>query len=172
MSSKDIVRISGRDVDRKALEAMGRELRDHHTKTNRLNYLRKRIPEIVHESPAPPDGMPRGSNVSNPTLSKVMRIDELQDEAYEINAWMGGIASVLDSLTDGQREIIQQLYLLPRNEREYTMVGLAKRLNMSEREAYYSRDEALVEFALVLHGEAALQNPCSFFADCYLKDKV
>jgi hypothetical protein len=169
MSNRDLVQVGARGVDRKALDAMGLELRDHQAKKNRLAYLKVRFGEIVHESPTPPDGMPRGSAVSNPTLSKIMRMDQIGDEMAEISAWLHGIWLVMNSLTEWQQEIMRQMYLLSKGEREYTVAEMAKRLNMSERKIYYARDEALVEFIMVLHGKEALHNPCGYFSDCFLK---
>lgn len=53
-------------------------IRDYyHTKTM--------IDAILYESPAPPDGMPRGSGVSDPTSSKAMRLEEYYDKIRKID---------------------------------------------------------------------------------------
>lgn len=156
MSGKDLVRVSGWNVERQVLDDMGKELRLYQSHRKRLEYLRKRLPCILEESPPPSDGMPRGSGVGNPVLSKIVKMEKVEREITEITTWLDTVEEVLDILSDSQRKIIDNLYLKPRNEREFTMVGLAKQLSMSESEAYRTKDEALLEYVMVLKGTDVL----------------
>lgn len=172
MSASDIVRVSGWEVERKVLDQMGRELSLYESKQMRTQYLSDRIQQMqarlsrtLQESSGPADGMPRGSDPGNPVLAKVERMDEIRRsidwadaEMQEIETWTATVDLVRRALTERQGAIIDELYLKPRNEREYTMVGIANQLSMSQSEAYRTKDEALLEFVLVLKGKKELVN--------------
>jgi DNA-directed RNA polymerase sigma subunit (sigma70/sigma32) len=127
-------------------------LRLYPSKVNRVEHLRRQVALLPHESAGPADGMPRASGVSNPTLAKIERLETLEEEIADIEAWLKTVHAVLETLDERQGDIIKHLYLLPRSQQEYTLVGLAIRLSMGQSEAYRIKDEALLEFALVLIG--------------------
>lgn len=44
---------------------------------------------LIDESPDPPDGMPRGTGVSDPTGSKAVRLEELGRRIHAVDAGLG-----------------------------------------------------------------------------------
>lgn len=156
MGERDVVLVGGWTVQRDVLNRMSRELRMYHGYKLRVEYLRKRHGRLLEESSKPADGMPRGYDVSNPTLARAERRLTVEEEANSLAAWLHSVDEVRVSLSEAHRYIMDQLYFLPRAQRRLTMAGIAVELSMSEREVYRAKDEALIEFVLVLHGAANL----------------
>ncbi|MBY6278436.1 hypothetical protein [Symbiobacterium thermophilum] len=163
MSSSDRIRVGEYLVERQVLDEIAQELRQYQHRRRRYEYLRLRYQQVPLESPMPSEGAGRNPGPSNPTLRAVERMESIQQEMAELAAWITTVDRALEDLSEIQREILRHLYLLPRSAREYTMIGLARRLAVSEREAYRARNEGLLYIGLALHGEAILagswQNP-------------
>lgn len=159
------IRVGDRVVDRSILDHIEQELRQYQHRHRRYEYLRLRYQQIPMESPPPGDGLPRGNGMTDPTSRAAERLEAIAREMAELAAWVLTVDNAMGDLTETQREILQQMYILPRSARQYTMVGLAYQLDISEREAYRARNEALLYLALSLHGERVLQNPGRILAD-------
>lgn len=154
--SSDQVRVGEYMVDRSVLDEAARELRQYQHRRRRYEYLRLRYQQIPLESPPPSERVGHGSGPGDPTLRAVERLEDVRSEMIDLEAWITTVDRALEDLTETQREILRQMFLLPRSARRYTMVGIADTLNISEREAYRARNEGLLYVALALHGEAIL----------------
>ena len=64
--------------------------------------------EILHSSPGPPDGQPKGANDTDSTISKVMQLDSkyLRGLDWRIKA----IESALEKMTRVEREFTKQYF--------------------------------------------------------------
>jgi len=156
MSSRDLIRVGEYLVERKVLDEIACELRQYQHRRRRYEYLRLRYQQIPLESPPPAEGGSRTSLPSDPTLRAVEQMEAIRAEMIDLQAWITTVERALEDLTDVQREVIRQMYLLPRSARRYTAVGLAETLNVSEREVYRARNEGLLHLGLSIHGEAIL----------------
>jgi len=156
MMSSDQVRVGEYMVDRSVLDEVARELRQYQHRRRRYEYLRLRYQQIPLESPPPSEGVGHGSGPGDPTLRAVEKLEDTRAEMLDLQAWITTVDRALEDLTETQREVLRQMYLLPRAVRRYTTVGLAENLNISEREVYRARNEGLLYIALALHGEAIL----------------
>lgn len=159
MSSSDRIRVGEYLVERRVLDEIAGELRQYQHRRRRYEYLRLRYQQIPLESPPPAEGGSRASLPSDPTLQAVEQMEAIQEEMAELAAWITTVDGALEDLSEVQREVIRQLYLLPRSARRYTAVGLAETLSISERELYRARNEALLYIGLALYGESIVVEP-------------
>ena len=111
------------------------ELRDYPRTKAELAELRE---NLLNESPAPPDGMPRGRRVSDPTLKTVTRL--MTDRRINrLQMTIDAIEYVLNGLSDEKRRLMELKYW--QRPRQLTDVGIAMRLHVSKRMMYYWIDD-------------------------------
>lgn len=111
----------------------------------RMVALRKE--EILEGSPAPPDGMPRGSEISNPTESKALKLMTSR-AVFCVERRLEAIKKVLDRY-DGD-PTMKKLIELNYFKRELTPIGIMKELHISRRTFYRRRRELLERLAYEL----------------------
>lgn len=144
--------IDGTTVTRTQLDWAARQLRQYHRKLDQLTVKLIQLPEIVHQSAPPADGMPRGSAVGNPTLARVLQIESTDERITQLKVYFVAVERVRDRLTTHQATITDNLFFLaPRDRREPKDV--MKELSISKPEYYRKLSEALFEFVLVLPEE-------------------
>ena len=89
--------------------------------------------DTINESPLPPDGMPRGTETSDPTFNKTMklltckRINQMYKTTYVIG-------NVVWSLPPDKQRLIKLKYWT--NPQEYTNTGIAIQLHI-DRATYF-----------------------------------
>ena len=95
---------------------------------------------VYEESPAPPDGMPRGTDVSNPTESKAIRLLTTH-QILTLEKRLIAIQKVLDRYQyhDTMTKLIELRYF----KRTHTPTGIAAELNISQSTFYKYRSELL-----------------------------
>lgn len=100
--------------------------------------------EILEGSPAPPDGMPRGSGTSNPTESKAMRLMTSR-AVLCVERRLDVIKKVLDRYQNDldMKKFIELNYF----KRELTPIGIMRELHISKRTFYRRRRELLEHLA-------------------------
>ena len=103
--------------------------------------------EIIEASPAPPDGMPRGSDTSNPTESKALRLMTSR-AVFCVERRLEAITRVLDRYEDDRdmKKLIELNYF----KRELTPTGIMRKLHISRRTFYRRRRELLEGIAFEL----------------------
>lgn len=99
--------------------------------------------------------------MSDPTGSRVIALGESHELAY-LKIWVAVVDRVMDEqLSPFQREIIEQWVMVPASKRDKNFGDFMEGKGWSEREGFYRMNEALLEFALTLLGEAKVfcRNP-------------
>jgi RinA family phage transcriptional activator len=106
--------------------------------------------DILNRSPAPPDGMPRGTEVSNPTLSKIVKRDQLLTcrRTNQMHRTTYAISRVLIQLPSEKTKLVELKYW--QHPRQYTDIGIAMYLHISERALYNWIDDILTAIAIEL----------------------
>ena len=111
------------------------ELRDYHETMQELCELRD---DIAGESPAPPDGQPRGTETSDPTFQKTMKIITCRRLNY-MHRVTYGIGRVINSLPPEKLKLVQLKYWT--KPQPLTDVGVALKLNCHPNTFYLWRAE-------------------------------
>ena len=109
-----------------------------------LHEVALRKEEILEGSPAPPDGMPRGSQTSNPTESKALRLMTSR-AVLCVEKRLNAISKVLDRYKDNQpmTKLIELKYF----QRTHTAYGIMGELHISSKTYYRWRRELLEDIA-------------------------
>ena len=103
------------------------ELRDYPRTKAELAELRDLL---LNESPAPPDGLRRGSRVSDPTLKTVTRL--MTDRRINhLQMIVDAIEYVTDGLLEDRLKLIELKYW--QRPRQLTDAGIAMELHVTER---------------------------------------
>ena len=106
------------------------ELRDFPRTKAELAELRD---NLLNESPAPPDGVRRGNQVSNPTLKTVTRL--MTDRRINhLQMIVDAIEYVTDGLLEDRLKLIELKYW--QRPRQLTDAGIAMELNIEVRTLY------------------------------------
>jgi hypothetical protein len=126
------------------------ELRRHTHNKRRLRLLEE---NIIRSTPAVEPGMPRGSEVSNPTLGRALALMK-DNEVSHLRLVVRGVEEVFSDLTPIQQQIIRGLYL----EGRYTLQGMAMQMEVNFRTVLRQRNRALLAYAIALIGEWAVEN--------------
>lgn len=112
-----------------------------------LKEVALRKEEILEGSPDPPDGMPRGSETSNPTESKAIRLMTSR-AVLCVEKRLESIKKVLNIYeSDPVMKKFINLYYF---KRELTPIGIMKELHISRRTFYRRRRELLERIAVEL----------------------
>jgi RinA family phage transcriptional activator len=111
------------------------EIRDYHNTRKALDELRE---DILNESPGPPDGMPRGSGTSDPTLHRTQRLLTCRQVQYYSRV-LGALSAVLDNLPPEKYKLVELTYWT--QPQPLTPVGIALKLNCGKRTYYRWREE-------------------------------
>jgi RinA family phage transcriptional activator len=115
-----------------------------------LDAMERDADDILDSSPAPPDGMPRGSEVSNPTLNKVIKREKLLTcrRTNQMHRTTYAISRVLIQLPSEKTKLIELKYW--QHPRQYTDIGIAIQLHIDRRTLYRWLDEIIELIALEL----------------------
>jgi len=111
------------------------EIRGYHDTMIELEALRD---DMINESPLPPDGMPRGTETSDPTFNKTMklltckRLNQMHRVTY-------AIGNVVWSLPPDKLKLVKLKYWT--KPQQLTDVGVAMQLNCTPKTFYNWRAE-------------------------------
>ena len=117
------------------------ELRDYHQIKQDLRVLRE---DILNESPTPPDGMPRSTEISDPTYRKTQKLLTSRQIKYLANLF-ACVTEVLNELPPEKYELVKVTYWT--KPQTLTPVGIALKLNCGRNTYYRWRDEICEEIA-------------------------
>jgi RinA family phage transcriptional activator len=111
------------------------ELRGYHQTMIDLEAMRD---DVINESPAPPDGMPRGTKTSDPTFTHAMKLINCQrlNQMYRVTYAIG---NVVWSLPPDKQKLVQLTYWT--KPQTLTAVGIAMKLNCHPNTFYLWRNE-------------------------------
>lgn len=101
-----------------------------------LKEIQRIKTDIYDESPNPPDGMPRGTDTSNPTENKVMRILTTK-QILSLENRLLAIRKVINRYQDNP--IMSQLIKLRYFDKTKTPTGIMLELNISQATFYRYR---------------------------------
>ena len=111
------------------------ELRGYHETMLELAQLRD---EIAGESAPPPDGMPKGSETSDPTWNKTMKIITCR-RLNQMHRTIYSIGRVIQSLPPDKQKLIQLKYWT--RPQTLTDVGIAMELHCGRNTYFRWRNE-------------------------------
>jgi RinA family phage transcriptional activator len=117
------------------------ELRDYHKTKAELEELRD---DMLNESPGPPDGMPRGSETSDPTFNRFKRLLTCRQVRYLARVFEG-VSVVLDRLPEEKYQLVKLTYWS--KPQTLTPVGISIRLNCGRNTYFRWRDGICEEIA-------------------------
>ena len=117
------------------------ELRDYHNTRQELEELRD---DILNESAGPPDGMPRGSDTSDPTYRRTHKLITCRQVRYMARV-LEGLTAVLDRLPEDKYRLVKLTYWT--RPQTLTPMGIAMALNCSRSTYYDWREEICREIA-------------------------
>ena len=135
----------GYEVDRHYTRFIEEELRRYPLRKIRMRAMED---EIIRSSPGTELGMPRGTDVSNPTSNRAMALMKDAELAH-IRGMVASVDEVLKLLTDDQREIIKHFYFENRLKAE----GIAEKVKVHVQTVHRERNRALIRFCYTLIGE-------------------
>lgn len=156
-----IIRVGRYYVYRRYLETTKRHLSLYPLRKARRDILRTRYDDpaavVAHydayRSPQF-DGMPGApEKVGRPTEQQVLAREDCHELLY-LEAWCSGVEVVLlNRLDDLQRLIIEE-YVMQSPRKRKPLEEVVDGHGIERREAFYCMNEALVQFAFALEGEA------------------
>lgn len=111
------------------------ELRGYHDTMKELEEARG---DVLNESPLPPDGMPRGTETSDPTFNKVMKLNTCARINYMCRITYA-IGNVIWALPPEKLELVRLKYWT--KPQRLTDVGIAMKLNCHPNTFYLWRAE-------------------------------
>ena len=117
------------------------ELRDYHRTRKALAELKD---DLLNTSPSPPDGMPRGSEVSDPTYNKAQKLLTCRQVRYHARV-LAALNVALDSLPPEKYRLVELTYWT--QPQTLTPVGIAMKLNCGRNTYYRWRDEICEDVA-------------------------
>lgn len=164
-----IIQVGRHRVYRRYLEDMKLELALYRTRKIRLDML-----TVKHEGRDPVEyqsyrspevgGMPGApGHVGDPTGERVVALIETQEFAF-LKAWVAGVEAVMAERLDGMQLLIIREYVMKPSRKRQSLGGLMVGRGVSEREAFLTQNEALLEFAFAFLGEQKVLVDCSNFA--------
>ncbi len=105
-------------------------------------YLSQRD-ELVHSTKHREPGVPHSQGVGRPVESTVMQMLMLEHKAHREQFWIKAVEDVFELLPDEDRQLVELKYF----EGYLTNAGVARKLNISEREFYRRRERVVWRFA-------------------------
>ena len=122
------------------------ELRCYHDSMIELESLKKGVDENgkmyyqspLNASPLPPDGMPRGSDVSDPTSHRATALEECQHINY-LSRVTYAIGNIVWKLPPEKLKLVELTYWT--KPQTLTSTGLAIKLNCGRKTYFNWRDE-------------------------------
>lgn len=117
------------------------EIRDYHRTRKALAELRE---DMLNTSPAPPDGMPRGTDTSDPTYNRTQKLLTCRQVQYYSRV-LSAISVVLDNLPPEKYRLVELTYWT--QPQTLTPVGIAMELNCTRATFYNWRNEICEEVA-------------------------
>lgn len=147
----DTVKIGDVRVESHYLRFVADELRRYAERKRRLRELEE---DVIKATPFYDNtGMPRASDVSDPTHGAALRLQDSQEPTFRMRVhlrmWLRTVEDVYKRLPQEQQQVIRMLYW----DKRYTIHGIATELNMSRPTVYRHRDKALFAFASHIIGE-------------------
>lgn len=146
MGAPKAIRIGDFEVESHYLRFVESELKRHPYRKRRLKELEDDLIRATSEEDN--TGMPRGSNVSNPTLVKALALMK-DDQRAHLQMQVRRVEEVYKGLTELQQRIVDLLYFGNR----YTYRGVMEQLHVSRRQMYYHRNKALLDMAFAIVGD-------------------
>jgi hypothetical protein len=126
------------------------ELRRHTHNKRRLRLLEE---NIIRSTPSVEQGMPRGSEVSNPTLGRALALMK-DNEVSHLRLVVRGVEEVFGDITPVQQQVIRGIYL----DNRYTLQGMALQMSVHPRTILRQRNRALIAFVIAMIGGWAVEN--------------
>ncbi len=120
------------------------ELRDYHRTKTELEELRD---NLLNLSSGPPDGMPRGTETSDPTYRGAARLMTNRRIKYMERLVMG-IELAIGELDEEKVRLVELKYW--QRPRQLTDMGIAMELNIGKRTLYRWTDEVLEAIGIEL----------------------
>lgn len=139
------MRVDGYEVERHYTQFIEEELRRYPLRKIRVRAMED---EIIRSSPGTELGMPRGTDVSNPTSNRAMALMKDAELAHA-RSMVATVDEVMKLLTADQKEIIKHFYF----ENRLKVEGIANAMRMQVRVIYRERNRALFRFCYTLIGE-------------------
>lgn len=99
--------------------------------------------ELVHSTRHHEPGLPHNQGVGRPVESTVIQMLVLEQKAQREMFWVKAIEDVFELLPDEDKRLVELKYF----EGYLTNAGVARRLNISEREFYRRRERIVWRFA-------------------------
>lgn len=120
------------------------ELRDYHKTVAQLN---ESYNNLLNESPPPPDGMPHGTDVGNPTENKVIRLLTCRQFKY-MTEIVEAISLVLDSLPSDKLEYVKLKYWT--QPQHLNDSGIAYKIGCDKTTLWRWNEEIISKIAMAL----------------------
>jgi RinA family phage transcriptional activator len=105
-------------------------------------YLAQRD-ELIHRTRHTEPGLPHNQGVGRPVENTVVQMLILEQKAQRELFWVKAIEDVFGLLPDEDKKLVELKYF----EGYLTNAGVARRLNVSEREFYRRRERIVWRFA-------------------------
>ena len=117
-----------------------RELSDFHITLKEIEQVDDLREDILNESPPPPDGLPRGGEVSDPTLNRFVKLDKLTTcrRMNQMHKTVYAIKGVVDELPPEKLKLVQLKYWT--RPQTLTDTGIALKLNCHPNTFYLWRN--------------------------------
>lgn len=147
--SRTILQVDGVEVERHYVRFIEEELRRYPLRRIRIRVLED---DIILSAPHSEPGMPRGYDVSNPTMNRAVALMKDAELAH-IRGMVAAVDEVLRLLSQDQREIVKHFYFENRLKAE----GIAEEMRMHIQSVYRERNRALVRFCYTLIGEHSVR---------------
>ena len=116
------------------------ELYGYWDNLKKLEELKK---EIIEESPPPPDGMPKGNSVGNPTESKALRMMTSR-AIMVVSERLHYIQNAIDRLNEEEKEILEIIFkkrLSQKAAETYECISKAQYYNLYNKIIYLAAIE-------------------------------
>lgn len=111
------------------------EIRDYHQTMIELESMRD---DVLNESPPPSDGMPRGTETSDPTFNRTMKLITCK-RINQMHRVTHAIGNIVWSLPPDKLKLIKLKYWT--KPQQLTDVGVAMKLNCHPNTYYLWRNE-------------------------------
>jgi len=101
--------------------------------------------DTINESPLPPDGMPRGTETSDPTFDRAMRLITCK-RLNQMHKTVWAIGNIVWKLPPDKLKLVQLTYW--EKPQMLTSYGIAMKLNCGRKTYYRWRDEICEAIAI------------------------
>ena len=122
-------------IDRRVYRYIEYEMYHYLDYKNEIQQVRA---DIIHRSPLPPDGMPKGSTMGDSTSKKALALVTSAGIA-SMEKTVNAIDKAIASLTERHRKIFEMLYVQGRKDR----YRICDEIHISERSFQYNKIELI-----------------------------